>query len=326
MVKKTSRWKKKKTSIRKKIKDKKKNVQFREQPSIIDMDMNAPEGFRSVSFSQALIEFGEPIMELSEEAEVEDMNESLQMVMNIWNYALSLERGDAKGESKAAIAGMLRVKFGMTGPEANDFIDSMVERKEYLFPSGVQPDNHRFMFIRKEGSHKIEKFDYDELALSENPIPPDSEDTEMVDMIKKMDKYILKGTEYDEWEDHFLEMSDKCEERYANWLEEKGVSENFVNQFTFQVNPYRDFIYRYMHDTIVTLKNVDRPILEEFLFDYLLRKVMVKPEKYPLCPPALKGFYQFLEEKNYLEDAEPFMELIDQIEPYFIDTVKDRYM
>lgn len=325
MVKKTSRWKKKKTSIRKKIKDKKKNVQFREQPSMVDME--APKGFRSVSISQALIEFGKPIMKLAEEAGLEDRNESLRMVMNIWNYALSLERGDVQEETKGAIAGILRVKFDMTSPEANDFIDSMVDRKAYLFPSGLQPDNPRFMFIRKEGSHEIEKFDYEELSLSENPIPPDSKDKEVVDMIKKMDTYILNETEYDEWEDHFLEMSDKCEERYTNWLEEKGVSSRYIiNQFGFGLDPYLDFIYRYMHDSVITLKDVHSHILEEFLFDYLLRKVMAKPEEYPLCPPTLKGFYQFLEEKNYLKDAESFIKLIDEIEPYFIDTLKDRYM
>ena len=63
---------------------------------------------------------------------------------------------------------------------------------------------------------------------------------------------------------------------------------------------------------------------EEFFIDYLLRKVMAKPPEYTQWPPALRLFYRFLSEKDYLDDPEPMMASLHAIEPDFIALVQQR--
>ena len=58
--------------------------------------------------------------------------------------------------------------------------------------------------------------------------------------------------------------------------------------------------------------------------DWLLRKVMVKPPEYTQWPPALRLFYRFLFEKEYLADPEPIVAALHAIEPDFIALVKQR--
>ncbi|HID29797.1 MAG TPA: hypothetical protein EYP19_07300, partial [Desulfobacterales bacterium] len=54
--------------------------------------LGAPEGFRSISFSQGMMEYAKPLMELVEGNE-EDFQEVMDAAMVLWNYALSLEKG-----------------------------------------------------------------------------------------------------------------------------------------------------------------------------------------------------------------------------------------
>jgi len=52
---------------------------------------------------------------------------------------------------------------------------------------------------------------------------------------------------------------------------------------------------------------------------------MVDPNEYVQWPPAMKLFYTFLYEKGYLEDPEPFIQLVDEIEPHFIDLLRKTF-
>ena len=54
-------------------------------------DLGAPEGFRSISFSQAIMEYGTPLVEQSKNENA--MNAALQLSGLLWNYALSERDG-----------------------------------------------------------------------------------------------------------------------------------------------------------------------------------------------------------------------------------------
>ena len=88
---------------------------------------------------------------------------------------------------------------------------------------------------------------------------------------------------------------------------------------------FLDFMYAYIHDDILTLKSVSEIYFIEFFEDFLLRKIMADPSEYVLWPPALKLFYQFLYEKEYMDDPETIIRSIDRIEPYFIEVLKKQF-
>ena len=72
------------------------------------------------------------------------------------------------------------------------------------------------------------------------------------------------------------------------------------------------------------LRKVSPHAIEEFFMDFLMRKVMLKPPEYIPWPPALRLFYTFLFEKGYLDDPGPMLDLLNEIEPDFIELVKNQ--
>ena len=153
---------------------------------------------------------------------------------------------------------------------------------------------------------------------------PDDKDIELIRLLNQMDDYISDNTPYDEWEDHYFKIEEKCRERYVSWLKFKGLDE-FIKDFPHNVEVYLNFIYRYTHDDEINLKIIFPIYMQEFFSDYLLRKVLAEPYEYVQWPPALKLFYQFLQEIGYIEDIEKIIKLFDALEPYFINILKERY-
>ncbi len=70
------------------------------RPSVIERPgmpyLGAPEGFRSISFSQAIMEYGGPVLEQLKNEK--DMNAALQLSGLFWNYTISVR--DGKGRSQ----------------------------------------------------------------------------------------------------------------------------------------------------------------------------------------------------------------------------------
>lgn len=299
------------------------NVQFIERPALTDIE--APDGFRPISNSQAMLEYSQPLLDYVESGKVKDINDVLKISMAIWNYAVSIEKHDKEFViSKNDVVNQIRITIGMSKSEATDFFETMVQRKNYLLPSEIQPKIPLIMFIRKETHTLIREFNYHQLIFSKEPIPPDDEDKEMVNSIKEMDRYMTDGTDYDEWEDDYFAMEEKCQDRFCEWLIDKGLND-FSDQFSGNIQIYLDFVYRYMHDDIVLLHKIKLIYIDEFFSDFLLRKMWVKPDEYITWPPALKLFYAFLQEKEYLRDPKPIIKMFDSIEPYFLEVLRKRY-
>ena len=298
------------------------NVSYMERPSFSDMDV--PDGFRPVSITQAMMEYAKPVMEKGENQGIEDMNLAMNAGMLLWNYTISLEDGHEDRKMKKEIIRLLAKEFDMSKSDAGLFLEKMIERKEHLFPKDIQPKHAMTMFIRKELTHLITGFNYNKIDFSSSPIPPDREDKEMVESIQRMDQYIAGGADYDKWEDHYFQMEEKCRNRFELWLKEKG-HEEYCENFPFYTETYLNFVYRYNHDTLTTLKSITPDHLEEFLADHILRKVIMEPYEYTFFPPAMKLLYKFLSEKGYIDDYTVITGIIDEMEPHFTRILRKRF-
>ncbi len=286
--------------------------------------MGAPEGFRSISMSQAIMEYAKPIMNSVEGGEGR-LDDAMQISTLLWNYSISVEEGNEDKKSEKKILEILRKTLGFDKDEANVLFEKMVERHSYLFPQDVQPEpGIPFMFIRKEIRHLIKPYDYSKLVLSHESIPPDQNDKDITSKIDKLDSLINDGAEYEVYESLLSSLKDECEEQFGKWLIAKGLEDD-VQDLSSCLHIYFDFIYGYMHDDIVTLKSISDVYFIEFFEDFLLRKMMAEPNEYIYWPPALKLFYQFLHEKSYLDNPQKIIKKIDKVEPYFIDVLKKQF-
>lgn len=284
------------------------------------VDRKAPKGFRPLPMIQAMVEFAEPIMEYVENGTLKDPNAALQIGMQIWNFTLPKVPTSQK-QSRTEIVKQIHNTLPLNMQETEEFFDRMLERKAYLFPQEIQPEGSMTMFMRKEAEYLITKFDESQLAISEEAIPADRDDQKLLTALRRMDKYIKKGAGYDEWEAHFFSMQKTCCARYGNWLKAKGVPQEYCQEFPQCVEVYLMFIYQYGAGDF---RKVSPHAIEEFFMDFIMRKVMLKPPEYIPWPPALRLFYTFLFEKGYLDDPGSMINLLDEIEPDFIEFVKNR--
>lgn len=298
-------------------------VSIKYRPGI--SELGAPPGFRSISMSQATMEYAKPLVELAH-SKGNDINEALQASIVLWNLATAREEKMSDPQLEKDIVKSLSKSFKMDKGEANHFVEMMVERKNYLFPSDQQPRDRLlpFMFMRKEIRYLINPFDYNKLKISDARIPPDSQDQALIDQIRKLDQLMRSESDWEEVEELLHQVQDAAEDRFGNWLTLKDVSEE-AERFASCLSIFFDFVYGYMHEDTVLLNSVMSRYFKEFFEDYLLRKMMVEPHEYIDWPPALKLFYKFLNEKGYIEDPVPLVSLISKVEPDFIYILRRQF-
>jgi hypothetical protein len=302
----------------------KSNVEFINTSPMSDIE--APEGFRTVSPTQAIMVYNQPLMEHGQK-NTDDLNELMQIGISLWNYSISIHDGKEDKKNRDTIIETLKTKLSLSGEKAKALLDKMVERYSYLFPKNIQPEDKLFMFIRKETSIDIQPLDYSKLAVPQGIIPPDNKDKDLINRIKLLDTFITSNSDYSEFEELMFDVMDDSEKRFEKWLNKKRLSKD-IKQFQFPscIESYLQFIYGYMHDDIVTLKIISRHYIEEFFEDYLLRKMILEnPAEYVEWIPALKLFYRFLYEKEYIADPDDIIGAIDSLEPDFIEILRKRF-
>jgi hypothetical protein len=280
----------------------------------------APQGFRPLSTTQAMMEYVAPLMAYVDNGTVQDPNDALQIGMQLWNFTLP-KVPVAQKPSRTAIVDTIRTTLQLDRQEAEAFCERMLERKAYLFPDEIQPEGSMTMFMRKAVEYLITPFAESQLHLSDEIIPPHGDDATFLNALEQLEARIDFGEDYSDWEADFFEMQERCCARYRHWLQAKGVPETLSQQFAFCLEPYLSFIYQYDAGSVL---DVLPGALEEFFMEWLMHKVMVKPPEYPQWPPALRLFYRFLSEKGYLDDPEPIIAGLYAIEPAFIAMVQQR--
>jgi hypothetical protein len=294
-----------------------------EHPPMAEVD--APPGFRAVSTSQAVMEYSKSIFDLNDPESIDDMNQALQLTSLIWNYGIATESGTVEKKMTKEILDMIQPIWHVEKDEAQKLLDKFVTKRNRMFPPEFQVKGSPLMYMRKEMSHLIIPFNYKELELSETVLPPDAKDKEFIVSLETIDTYILGEKDYTDWEDKYFSMEKKCNERFSRWLQEKGVAGKFAQDFPFLSEIFLNFVYRYIHEDIIVLRSVQPVYLEEFLFDHVLRKVSMEPQEHVDWPPGLKLFYNFLYEKEYLDDPASIIEVINDFEPRFIEALRNRF-
>src|SRR5215510_15664600 len=98
-----------------------------------DRAPEAPQGFRPLSMTQAMLEYAAPIMAYVENGTVQDPNDALQVGLLLWNSTLP-EAPVAVRQSRREIVAHIEATFHMGRQEAEAFYEHMIARKAYLFP------------------------------------------------------------------------------------------------------------------------------------------------------------------------------------------------
>ncbi len=285
-----------------------------------DDESHVPQGFRPISMSQAMMEYTAPIMDYVDNGTVENVNDALQIGMALWN--VTLIDTPASGElSRAGIVNQIQTVLKMDATSAATFFDQMIERKSYLFPEDIQPSNPMTLFMRKEIDYLITQFEESQLNLSDTPIPAEADDQPFLNALHQLDELIESEAGYDDWEAEYIDLEDLARERYQHWLEAKGVPEPYRKDFPFYIELYLNFMYRYEDGRI---REVLPFSINEFFMDHLMRKAIVRPPQYTQWPAAVRLFYRFLAEKGYLENPSRVLDAVTDIEPEFIELVRER--
>ena len=88
------------------------------------------------------------------------LDDGMQISMLLWNYSISVEKGNEDKKSEKKILKVLGKTLKLDKEEAHALFKKMIERHSYLFPQDIQPEpGIPFMFIRKEIRHLIKPYD-----------------------------------------------------------------------------------------------------------------------------------------------------------------------
>ena len=83
--------------------------------------MGAPEGFRSIPFSQAMMEYAKPLMQFPQE-DMDELNDIMQISTALWNYSLSVEEGKEDKKIAKTIIKNFRRTFALDKEKAEALV------------------------------------------------------------------------------------------------------------------------------------------------------------------------------------------------------------
>ncbi len=180
------------------------------------------------------------------------------------------------------------------------------------------------MFMNKEVSCPVNRLDYESVSLSPETIRPTVDDLKVIHNLNRLDRYIIRSADYDEYAELLWDVEHGCLEKFNLWLNNKGIGKH-QDKFAIFAEVFLSFIYDYEHIETVTLNSAQGRYFE-FMADYLFRKTSIEPSAYTLAPTAIRLFYTFLYEKGYLvEPPDRIIESIDRLEPYYLDILRERF-
>ena len=282
-------------------------------------ELHPPEGFRAVPFMDALMEIAAPLREFAREENENATERLMSVVMNIWNFTLPNVPAPQK-KTRDELIEHLCDAYHTDETDAEELLDEILERKAYLLPDDIQPNDPQIMFLRKEREYQIVPIDDAQVAFQNITPPISPEDEAMLQQLRRLDGMLADGEEFDRWERLYFETERACGEQYFEWLNANGVREEYQKTFPYCIECFLDFVYRYNVGTLETLQSHE---LEDFLLSHLVQAVEIRPEDYALWLPAIRFFYRFLGEKQYLSDPQRVIGFVNSIEPEFLAYLKD---
>lgn len=285
-----------------------------------------PNGFRVISTDQAIVEYARPLMEKAEGEE--NLQGAMQAAMVFWNYSIAAKEeniGTMLADMEKKILKALRDGFHMDEASGRDFLQMMVDRYDYLFPRDIQPREAPFMFIRKDVAYLIRPVDASRIQLSQDAVVADDEDRLLFKELQWLDELAAMKADFDNIDALLSSLKDRFPAAFQKWLTAKGLTKELAIEFSACLSIWFDFIYAYEHDENTSLVSVPASSWFEFFHEFLLRKMVVNPPLYVHWPPALKLFYQYLHERNFLKSAHEAVSIIQDIEPGFYDLLRKHF-
>lgn len=286
------------------------------------LTINAPNGFLPTTISHGIMQYMTPLLQYRKSDDEKDFERVLKVGMEIWNSCTSQD--DCRSLDEIELLNLIKSDLDLNEEDASALLDKMMERKKYLFPEEIQPDIPTMMFIRQEKKYKITAFDYRSLKFPEKTYEPGKEDMAVCLSLNKLDDYIEDCIDYAKWEDFYYETQGNCLDNFYRWLNHNSIQNSEL--FTQNIMTYLNYVYSYIHEDEITLKSITSLYIKEFLADYIFRQEMIyDPREYTTWPPAMKLFYLYLRDINYLKKPDRVIRIIDRVEPYFVDDLKATY-
>jgi len=296
----------------------------REIEAILDDLLKDLKDFRPLPFMQAMMQYARPLMDMSPGEDVTPASEIFSTAVSIWNYAGQPEdAAQAETEQRKLVKAIAKT-FRLDKAEGKRILDMMVERREFLMPSDLQLFDPFFLVVRRDVSYLLTEFDYGRLEFSMDPVPPQPEDEAWLADLQDLDSWMQDGAEVWECEKEAMEIKEALLDSYSRWLHAKGLGD-YADDFDFFAGVYLEFVYETDHREAVTLKSVPDPILEHFFSDFVLRKALTTPTKYPTCPASVIFLYSFLQDKGYMANTKSMVSNLAELEQIFFLFVKGMF-
>jgi len=288
-------------------------------------DIDIPPGFRVVGMSEAMMEFAKAMIRHPDIKGLDGMKHAFNLAMPLWNYALARERDEADDRLRSEIIKALMAACRIGRDEAGELVDQLADLRNEMFPPEIQPEGTSCMFMRKEVSHLITPFNYERLSLNDTVVPPGEQDRRFFDQLAALDELRMSDEDdYEVLEKQIGIVESDFDEVFNIWLLAKGVDDELANVLTFDAQFFFVFIYEYGAADI--LRHADQECFEEFLYDFVLRKVVFdSPAEHVQWVPALRLLFLFLDEKGYIDEAAPFIRILDAMEEPFLNHLRAEY-
>ena len=280
---------------------------------------HAPEGFRAVPFLDALMAIAEPLREFARAENEQAAERLMSVMMDIWNFTLPGVPAHQKKTCDELIERLCDAYY-LDETDAEELLDDIIERKAHLLPDEIQPDDPQIMFLRNEQECQITPIDDARITFQVAALPVTPEDDALLQQLRRLDGMLADGEAFERWETLYFDAERACGERFFEWLNAKGVQEEYANAFPYCIEVFLNFIYRHNAGTLEILQYHE---LEDFLLHHLARAVEIRPEDYLFWLPAIRFFYHFLGEKGYLNNPQHMIQMMNSIEPEFLAYLKE---
>ncbi len=101
---------------------------------------------------------------------------------------------------------------------------------------------------------KLARFDYGRLNLNPEPVHPTVDDLKVIHNLNRLDKYIAKSADYDEYVELLWDVQHGFLERFHLWLTNNGIEE-YQDKLANFAEVFLTFIYDCEHIETVTLNS-----------------------------------------------------------------------
>ncbi|MFQ6094185.1 MAG: hypothetical protein ACE5OR_16190, partial [bacterium] len=191
----------------------------------------AEKGYRIVGRGRAGVDYAKPFFDRMAKDDEESIDLAIDVARACWKMAVCDDEKEIKKLKKMVLE-------KIEGPDAEAFIDRMIERHHRMFPYIKEEPG---FYIREkiiDAPVELKIFDESKVVLSPEIFPPAREDRVLLQYLRKLDKCIESGYDWEMYEKNFYSFQECIVSRYRDWCDKKGVLFHAAENFRFAVSSY----------------------------------------------------------------------------------------